>query len=361
MTKTLALALVLGSATVTACATDVPDPHLPDGDEPYATAAVGAGDDTLAPGGSTASPLVTDGVYRLESSLTVQAAALLPGPAYDAVETLQGLRDAPAETLFDLAEAAGVPAVDTVRAALPDSLESRLMGWIDDEIRAITTGDGTLAQVLDQVLDAAFTPVGEVRLGSTLTLDDAGGLAVHRLDTVGVDLVDRTFVFDVAPLAAVGAELEPAVTATVDREAGTLALGAHRFGLPYGRLAWRTLEALVQDRYGRDLRGVLGAQVSCPAIAASVADRCVLGVCVGHQTELTAICEAGLDRAVSELRARVEAAAIEPIALDAAAATFADGAPADGRASTVDGTWIARLDLGQGLRAAPATFTGTRE
>jgi hypothetical protein len=355
----LAFALMLGSTSLAACADDPAGPGPDDGEDGLPAAA-------LEPVGSheAAQPpaeLAIDGVYALESTLTVEAAALLPGSAYEAVQTLEGLRDHPAETLFDLAEQAGVPAVGTLRDALPSALESRINGWIDDEIRGLTTGDGSLALVIDGVVTIAHAEVGLVRLGSRLVLDD--GRAVHRLDTVGLDVLGRAMAFDVAPLAAIGAELEVPVTAAIVHQGGaaTVTLGAHGFGLPYGRIAWRALDELVIDRYGRDLRALLGDQVQCDAIAAAVADRCLLGVCVGHESELRAICEAGLDRAVAELQQRVEAQTIEPVALDAGQATLADGAPRDGHASTIEGTWDARLDLGQGLRPAPATFTGSRE
>ena len=201
-----------------------------------------------------------------------------------------------------------------------------------------------------------------MHLDSRLAL--ARGRATHRLDTVELEVMGHALAYDVAALAGLGVELEVTVPATVTQGAtGTrLALGDHGFGLPYGRIAWRAMEDLVAARYGRDLRTVLGDQLGCPAVAAAVAGQCVLGVCVGHAADLRAICEAGLDRAVSELRTRVEAATVEPIALDAGAARLVDGAPADGVASALAaGVWTARLDLGQGLRPAPATFTGERQ
>lgn len=352
----IAFALVLGSSLV-AC-TDDGSSSDGDGAGPIAVASLDKGAGGLAPAPAPVA-LAVDGAYDLRTTMSVEAGALLPATAYDAVQTIQGLRDHPADTLFDLAERAGVPAVGTIRAALPSALESRLDGWIDDAVRGVTTGDGTIAQVIGGVLAIAHAEVGQVHLESQLTID--GATARHRLDTLELDVMGQALAYDVAPLAAIGVELDATCDADVTRAGAdaTLALGAHTFGLPYGRIAWRAMEDLVRARYGRDLRALLGDQVRCPAIAATVADQCVLGVCVGHESDLRAICEAGLDRAVAELRTRVEAAAVTPIALDAGAATFLDD-DGDHVASSLDGTWTARLDLGQGLRAAPSTFTGSR-
>jgi hypothetical protein len=303
-------------------------------------------------------PLVTNGTYQLSSTLDVEAQQLLPGTAYEAVQILEGLRDNPAMTLFDLAEEAGVPAVGTIRDALPSALESRLYGWIDGYVWGVTTGDGTIAQVIDAVLTAAHTPIGSFELASTLSVND--GIGQHRLDTVALDVAGRSFSYDVAPLAGVGFALDVPVTATVDAD-NHLSIGAHTFGFPYGKIAWRAMEEQVSARYGTDLRGLLGRQVNCPGMAAYVASRCYLGVCVGHESDLRSVCEAGLDYAVAKIRDKVESASVDPIALDAGTATMNDWLLSDNVCSSIDGgVWTARLDIGNGLRPAPATFSGVR-
>lgn len=301
----------------------------------------------------------TDGTYAVSTTLDVEAQILFPATAYDAMLILEGLRDHPAMTLFDLAEDAGVPAVGTIRSALPSALESRLYGWIDGHVQSVTTGDGTIAQVITTVLDVCHADLAELHLDSQLTI--AGGAAAHRLDTVELEVQGRTLAFDVAPLAGIGVELDVPVTATCSAD-GALALGAHGWSFPYGKIAWQATEELVMARYGRDLRGVLGAQVGCAAMAQVVASKCFLSQCVGHAAELTAICESGLDHAVAQIRDRVEAYTVAPISLDSGTAVLAEGHIDDNRADDVTaGVWTARLDLSQGLRPAPATFTGSRQ
>ena len=98
----------------------------------------------------------------------------------------------------------------------------------------------------------------------------------------------------------------------------------------------------------------LGAAVNCPALASTVADKCVWGYCVGHEAQLTEICEKGLDEAVERVHAEVTATKLDLVQLDAGTAAIA----ADGNSMT--GTWTAQINAGQGLRNAPATFTATR-
>ncbi len=301
----------------------------------------------------------TDGTYQLTSALDVEAQTLFPSTAYDAMLILEGLRDNPAMTLFDLAEDAGVPAVEEIRDALPSYLESRLYGWIDGHVQSVTTGDGTIAQVITGVLDVCHAEIAEIRLTSALTIDGAD--ASHRLETVELEVQGRMMAFDVAPLAGIGAELDVAVDATCAPD-GALSLGTHGWSYPYGKLAWQALEDMVVARYGRDLRALVGAQVNCPAMAQVVASKCYWGQCVGHAAELTEICEEGLDYGVAKIRERVEANTVAPISLDAGAAVLAEGHIDDNIADDVTGgVWTARIDLSQGLRPAPATFTGSRQ
>jgi hypothetical protein len=305
-------------------------------------------------------PLATDGTYQLESELDIQAAALLPQTAYDAVETIRGLRDMPGQTLFDLAEAAGVPAVGTLRDALPWALESRLYGWIDSQLASYTHGDGPIATAIDLVLTLAETSIAELRLQSELTLD--GGAATHRLDTIVFAFEGHEVSQELAGFSTVlDLEETPAATCSPDGTEARVTLGAHSFGIPYGELALAALDDVLVAEFGTDLRGTLGLLVDCPSLAADVADRCYLGVCVGHESELLAICEGALDYVADEIRERVGAVRFDAISLDAGTARMIDGAPADRVADQLTGgVWTARIDAGMGPRSAPGTFTGTR-
>lgn len=299
-------------------------------------------------------PLTTATAYQLTSELDVQASVALPQTVYDGVDLLRGLRDAPGETLFDLAEQAGVPAVEEVSDALPASLESRLYGWIDGYLQQVTIGDGTVAVVIDGIVDASETVLAACTLTSELTLD--GGVATHTLTTIGFDTPGASLAYDLAALPSAIVEDTAAYTVAGVGDATTLTIGEHTFGLPYGELALRAVEDTLIAQRGTDLRGTLGALIDCPAVAAHVAAQCMWGYCVGHAAELTEICEGGLDKAAEEIRARFAAARFDAIALHTGAAAMID-ADADGGAERLsEGLWTAELNAGMGPRPAPATF-----
>ncbi len=297
---------------------------------------------------------VARGAYQVRTMYDVTVSAVLPEPAYQVVETLHDFSAAPAHTLIDLAEAAGVPAVSEIRAALPDSLESKLEGWIDDQIEAVTINGVPVTQVAGQI--AALGETALTRFAVDSTLDVQGARATHRLRTL--DFTPAGLDAKLAVGALPGDIVEAEVTAACTE--GALALGDHRFGLPYGRYAWQAFESVVTAQYGGGVRELLGAAVSCPAVATAVANKCVLGLCVGHYPELLELCERGLDEVVGLARGKMEALRFDAIRLEAGAATLADVA-ADGTAARLDGgVWTAQIDASQGLRPVPATFTAAR-
>jgi hypothetical protein len=294
------------------------------------------------------------GVYQVRSVYDLTVAAVLPETAYEVVVTLHDFSTAPAHTLIDLAEDAGVPAVSELRAALPDSLESRLEGWIDDQIATVKIDGVPVTQVAGQI--AALGETALTRFAIDSRLDVQGTYAVHRLSKLDFTPagLDTQVALDGLPGDIIAAE----TTASCAR--GALTLGDHRFGLPYGTYAWQAVEAAVTARYGAGMRELLGTAVNCPALADAIASKCLLGICVGHSAELREICEAGLDQVVGLARSKMEAQRFDAIRLETGSATLA-GLAADGTASRLDGgVWTAQIDASQGLRPVPATFTATR-
>jgi hypothetical protein len=315
------------------------------------------GDDTVDPPLPPPPPppnATARGVYQVRSTYDITASAVLPEPAYNVVETLHDFSTAPAHTLIDLAEAAGVPAVGTIRSALPDSLESRLEGWIDDQIEAVTINGVPVTQLAGEL--AALGETVLTRFDIESTLDVQGARATHRLSKLDFTPAGIDAQIPVADLP--GDIISAQTSAACDK--GTLTLGDHRFGLPYGRYAWMAFEAAVTAQHGAGVRDLLGAAVNCPAVATAVANKCVLGLCVGHRAELLELCERGLDEVVGLAKNKMEAMRFDAIRLEAGTATLA-GFAADGTAARLEGgVWTAEIDASQGLRPVPATFTADR-
>jgi len=292
---------------------------------------------------------VASGSYHLQSRIDITVEALLPEPAEQLVVTLRDFSTAPAHTLITLADEAGVPAVSELRAALPDSLESRLEGWIDGEIAKLTLGGVPITQLAGEAAARAETALTEVALDSTLAI--AGTTATHALTQLdftpaGIDAQ--------LPLAQLPADIVTA-TATATSQHATLALGDHRFSLSYGDYVWRALDTACTAAHGAGIRATLGAVINCPALATRIANKCVLGICVGHAAQLTELCERGLDEVVEQARAKVTALRFDALHFAAGTATVSTDA------SRLDaGVWTAEINAGQGLRHVPATFTGQR-
>jgi len=301
-----------------------------------------------------ASPVVASGAYHVHSNIEVTAEVLLPEQAEEMVVTLRNFSTNPARALFDLAEEAGVPAVGELRAALPDSLEGMLEGWINDEIAKLAIDGVPVTAYAGTIAALAETALTQFALESELSI--AGGTATHTLTTL--DLAPSGLNRQIA-LADLPAEIG-AATPTCSTQNGSLSLGDHTYGLPYGELVWRAVNEEIIALRGYDVRGLLGAAVSCPTLAHTIAGKCYLGICVGHEAELTTICERGLDEVVERAHAQLAEFRFDAIHFEAGTAKLTDN-NGDDIADRLDhGVWTAEINVGLGLRPVPATFTAAR-
>lgn len=319
------------------------------------------GDDTITPDDdddTTTTPPppapVASGDYVVTSNIEITIEALLPEPAANLVATARDFSINPAHTLITLADEAGVPAVGTVRDALPSYLEEKLEGWLNDEINKLTINGVTIPQLAAQVVALAETSLTQVDLQSELAI--AGGTATHRLVALDLTPAGLDTVFQLGGLPG-----EVTTQTTTARTTGTtLAVGDHQYSVAYGEYAWQALDAKFTADYGADIRTTLGAAVNCPLIAERVASKCLWSLCVGHAAELTSICERGLDEVVERAHAKLASFQFDALRFRAGAATLVDDDGDLVADQLTAGTWTAEINAGQGLRSAPATFTATR-
>lgn len=293
--------------------------------------------------------LVTDGTYDLRSTYDVTAEAVLPQPAFEMVTTLRSFGTAPGHTLLDVAEDAGVPAVGTIRDALPATLEAKLEGFIDDQIAKVTIDGVPVTQIAAEIAALAETTLTQFAIDGVLEID--GPTATHTLTRI-----------DFAPAGIdVSIELGDLATQTASCavDQSTLTIGDHAYGLPYGEYAWSALVSQITATYGKAPRALLGDAIDCPAVARAVAAKCVLSVCIGHQAELTEICERGLDEVIAVAQRKVESLVFAAIRNERGTAALTDR-DHDGRIDQLAGTWTAQINATQGLRSVPATFVGIR-
>jgi hypothetical protein len=298
----------------------------------------GTSDDVPTP---TAPPKpVATGPYSVHSTIDLTPELVLPEPAEMVVLTLREFSTNPGGAMIDLAADAGVPAIDD----LPSYVQDKLEGWIDAEIAKVTVNGTPITQVAGSIAGLAETSLSTLDVDSRLDTT----ASTHTLTQVNLPAFDASF------------DLGVTQPATCVSSAGALAIGDHTYGLAYGEYIWTALNHKMVAEYGYDLRGALGAAVNCPSLAHTVANKCVWDYCVGHETQLTDICEAGLDEVAGRVHDKLAEMRFDALHFIAGEATLVD-ANLDGVAEALAaGTWTAELDAGQGLRHVPATFTGER-
>lgn len=323
--------------------------------------AVGCGvsspsDGTTDPVGTPENPVPSkEGPYAVRNTVDFTAEAVLPKPAEVVVATLRTFSTNPGRALVSAADAAGVPALSTLYDALPDALTDKFEGWVSDFVKGVKINGKPITEYAGDIAELAEFALTQFTVTSELDL--RAGTAEHRL--AGLDLRPAGIEV-VMPIDGLAGDILTQHPNTVVSEGGFVSLDEQHFGLMYGEYAWQGLEIASTQLFGQGIRATLGTAVNCPALANTIADKCVLGVCVGHQGLIEDICEGGLDAIVNLAHNAMAANKIEALHLISGSARLVDD-DGDGVGDRlVDGTWDAEMNLGLGLRHTPATFEGER-
>ena len=315
------------------------------------------GDDGDGPHGTPENPVPSStGPYSVVNKVDFTVEAILPAQIELVVTTLREMETNPAHALISIADRAGVPAVGALYGAIPGVLKDKLEGWINDEIRKVKIAGKPVTEYCGDIAALAETALTDFAVDSELAID--GDTATHRL--TALDLTPTGLNIRV-PIGGLAGDI---LTQTPDifvAEAGAVSfVSEQHFGLNYGEYAWQGIEAASTALFGGTVRQVLGTAINCPKLADTIASKCVVGVCVGHKAELTNICNGGLDAAVDLVHDRLADMRIEALRLTSGTARLVDEDGDGVGDKIVDGHWEASMNLGLGLRKAPATFTGSR-
>lgn len=306
-------------------------------------------------------PVALTGTWQVTSQFEVPATVLAPGPLGQSLQLLHQLNENPGGALLDMAELAGVPALDTLRLVLPSEVEAELEGWMSGYLKA-TTVDGVSPHARIVELDDRIRSVLlDWDLQSTLELP-ASGTGTHAPTALVFSAQGEPIVVPVSVTAPVTAGID--VVATVNVPAGgepTVTLGDHFMGVPFGRYAMLGVDAVLAREWGAaGIYEALDAIVDCAALGRSVAAECVdvefIEVCVGHAALLEEVCEAGVATAASQLEERILGIDFKAIHFESGEASLQGGTVAAATALT-DGTWTATIDLGQTEEPEEATAT----
>ena len=339
--------LALGLCLAAACATT---PGV--GDPGTGTDSGSASGSGAAPG-TPANPM-PQGTYQVTSTVDLTVEAIVPAQVELVVSTLREFSTNPAHALIDLASQAGVPAVGTLYDALPSVLTDKLEGWINGEIAKVQIAGEPITKYAGDVASLFDTALTKFELDSALTFQ--GAAATHTL--TGIDFSPTGLDVQVSIPSAVGVLLT--ATPTVNLSAGALTLGDEHFGFELGEYAWDGVNAASTALFGADIHTALSNTINCPNVAQTVADKCVLGVCVGHASDLQAICQGGVDALVNVVHDQLAQFNTDAFHFAQGTGTMVDD-DGDGVYDRItDGTWTAEMNLGMGLRHTPATFEAGR-
>jgi hypothetical protein len=296
-----------------------------------------------------------DGPYAVRNTVDFTAEAILPPQLALVVSTMRAFEDNPASALISIADEAGVPAVEALYGAIPGVIKDRIEGFINDEIAKLKIAGKPLTEYAGMVADLAETALTQFAVDSEL--DMKGSTSTHRLTALDLTPAGLDVRIPIGGLAGDILTQHPSVDVA---EGGFVTFGEQHFGLNYGEYAWQGIEAASTAVFGQGVRDTLGKAMNCPALAATIADKCVLNVCVGHETEIRAICNGGLDAIVGLVKDRMTSQRLEALHFASGGARLVDE-DGDGIGDKiVEGTWDAELNIGLGLRHAPATFEGER-
>ena len=310
------------------------------------------------------------GAFSVSSQFQIPATAAAPGPVGDTLRLVHRLVDDPAAAILAFADDAGVPGLSTLRSALPDVLESKLTGWMNAYIKTASVGGVSpydQIATMDQLIQAFLLNWG---LQSRLVLP-LGAPGTHAPVSLSFASASSPVLI---PLDATASVISATgVTATLSWPGGpngaaVVTISDHTLGLPFGRYALQALNAILLSQYGAaNLGAYLSNAIGCPGMARSVASQCVSvvisDVCVGHESDLLAVCEGGLAEAAKQMEDQIRSLDLKAIHCLSGTATATGAAlsrPQDATALD-NGLWTATVDFGSGAQPATATFFATAE
>jgi hypothetical protein len=290
--------------------------------------------------------------YAVLSKIDFTVNGVVPQQVTDASAVLRSFAQNPASTLLAKADQT---AVQQLKSSISSTLVSSLEGWINTEIDKARIATKTLRQYGSDLATITETSLTRFTLESTLSMTP--GKATHRLANLSFRPLSYDIVVLIGGMAADVLTQYPSLTVSTG---GALQLGDQHFGLAFGHHAWSGIELSSTTIYGSGVQATLVAGINCATLAKNVAARCLSSSCVGHESQLKAICDGGTTAIVDQLRTRVAAVDLDVFRFIAGSARLVDD-NGDGLADRiVEGNWDVEINLGLGLRKTPATFLATR-
>jgi hypothetical protein len=296
-----------------------------------------------------------EGPYATKTMMDFTAEQLLPPQVEDVVLVLRTFGENPAKGLIKAADTGGLRFLEELYSVLPGALEDKFEGWLNGEINKVRINGKTLAEYSAEVAKLAEFALTKFEIDSDLSITPEG--ATHTLTAVDFTPVGINFRIPISGIASDILTQHPTVFVN---EGGGFTLGDETFGLRIGEYAWAGANAGVAAMFGNDIKTSLENAINCPAIAKTIADKCVLGVCVGHESLIKDLCVGSRDLFVDQLHALFAKLNLDAFHMASGTARLVDD-DGDGIADRiVDGVWDSEMNIGLGMRKAPSTFTAAR-
>lgn len=324
-------------------------------------------------------PVVLDGQYELATPIDLTSIGVLPNEVSGALSSLSNFKEKPSQTIVDLMASANVPAADFLNS-IPGPIRPAVLGYIDDAIFDPVFEGVPVANKLATLLDDVGGIATKSSIVTVLDLptakDNGDTTAKHSVRGLGFAWDGKFTVID-APAelrsklgsTSVSANIAPLAERSKDVELGRLQIEKHAFTIPFGTFAVTAMDKLSTDRFGADLRGALGKLVDCGKVAEAVSKRCINPpgpgeVCVGHKTEVQALCSKGLDLLVDNAKGAIKKLDVT-MNVNLGVAQMWDGVEADSaldaKADRLDvGFWKATYEAFGKKKEILTTFSGHR-
>lgn len=348
MQRLTALAL-FSVLTASACATD--------------GSGGGGGDDASPWGeglGDPANPVpqsADQGPYATKTMMDFTAEQLLPPTVEDVVQVLREFGDNPARGLIKAADKAALPFLEELYSVLPSTLKDQFEGWLNNELNKFKINGKTISQYAAQVAMLAEFALTKFEIDSELALTPTG--STHTL--TAIDFTPAGINFRV-PISGIASEVLTQHPSVMVSQAGGLSLGDETFGLRIGEYAWGGVNGGVANLFGADIQTSLHNAINCTTVAKNIANKCLpfTSICVGHQSLVEGVCNGGIDLFVVGLHDLFAKLNLDAFHMASGTAHLVDD-DGDGIADRiVDGMWDSEMNIGLGMRKAPASFTAAR-
>jgi hypothetical protein len=302
--------------------------------------------------GTPENPIPEDNVsYVVTSKIDFTQNGTTPPDVAATIAGCKSFAQNPARTLLQMADAT---AVQQLKSAIGTTLSNNLEGYINTEVDKARIATKTMRQFSTDVASITETSLTKFYLDSSLSMTPAK--TTHVLTDLNFKPASVDLIVLIGGVAADKLTQTPTLAVA---PAGAMTLGEQKFGLAFGDHAWSGVNLASTTIFGAGVQMTFQTGINCAALAKAVAARCS-GSCVGHESELRAICDGGTAKLVGDLREHVAAFHLNLFRLASGTAKLLDE-NLDGLADRiVDGTWSVELDLGTGVRQATAAFTAAK-